>query len=131
MESTPYAQLATWSRDYYKVAGGNPFLFFVVYGDFPAGRAISRSKYRCAGIPDGIEVRSYTKQSNSEVLANFLDGYLWEQLQKADPERAAAISQAPECIVIRGEIPDRDNLDYLRDVVGFITYLGDNGGLCV
>lgn len=131
MESKHADQLPSWVRKYYEVPAGNPFVFFVVYGEFPAAPAVSRSKYRYAGIPDGIEVRRYTKQAAPEALARFLDGRPWDDLQTTKPELSVAISRAPECFVIRGEIEDRDNLDYLRDAVGFVTYLLDNGGVCV
>src|SRR5262245_8889211 len=45
-----------WPRRYYEEGGGNPFLFYVVYGSFPAQAEPSRLRYRLAGIPEGIDI---------------------------------------------------------------------------
>ena len=43
----------------------------------------------------------------------------------------ARVGQATECGVLRGEIPDSPDLNYLRDVIGLTTYLLDHGGMAV
>jgi hypothetical protein len=43
----------------------------------------------------------------------------------------ARVGEAAECGVLRGEIPDPPDLNYLRDVIGLTTYLLDNGGFAV
>ena len=44
---------------------------------------------------------------------------------------AQAIQAAGECLILRGELEDQSNLNYLRDTVGLMTFLLDQGGIVV
>lgn len=123
--------LKSWERKYFVEGGGVPLIFFAVFGEFGDNPSVSRSQYRCAGIPDGITIDKYDEQVHREVRDGFLEGYSWERVQQGDPELAKRIVEGPECLVIRGEPKEFRTLDYLRDVVGFVTYLVGTGGVCV
>jgi hypothetical protein len=124
-------ELKSWERKYYSEGGSRPFIFFGVFGDLPTSPSVSRSKYRCSGVPEGITIHKYHDALHPEVRDGFLEGYVWDQLVGADPELAERTANAPECLVMRGEPKESRTLDFLRDVVGFITCLLDEGGLCV
>lgn len=111
--------------------GKNPFLFYVVYGRVDFTQSLSRSKYRCTEIPDGIEVMSYGPQVHPDVVSRFRNGYVWDQLAAADAKFAAAIKAQDNCLVLRGEISDPPTLNYLRNVIGFLTFCLDAGGVAI
>ena len=124
--------LPTWPRKYYSPDGGQPFLFYVVYGDIETNAPLDGQRYRSAGVPDGLDLMHYGPGSNHpEVPGTFRDGYLWDEFQVADPVLAAMVAQCKSCLVLRGEPTDATTLNYLRDAVGLITYLLDQGGVCV
>jgi hypothetical protein len=119
-------ELRSWERRYCTEGGGRPFLFYVVFGQFR-----DRLRYKCAGIPDGISTDKYHEHKHPDVRDSFREGYLWDKLCLEDPELAANTAAAPECLVIRGEPIESRTLDYLRDTIGFLAYLLDNGAVSI
>lgn len=117
-----------WQRPDYSEPGGRPLLFYAVFGKFPAEIRLSRRRYLCEGIPEGIEPTRLGREAAAE---HFLEGPAWEMLERSQPELAKAIREAPECILLRGELDDQESLEYFRDVAGFAAYLAENGGVCV
>jgi hypothetical protein len=125
------SSLPEWPRRYYEQPGGKPFLFFVVYGQFGKLPTVLSSQYRSAGIPSGMELFLYDAEHHPEVLARFQGGYLWQSLQARNAVLADLIARSAECLILRGEIEDCDNLNYLRDSVGLLAFLLDHGGITV
>ena len=123
--------LAAWPRPYYQPGAGDALIFFVVFGRFGDIGPVSRSQYRCDGIPDSLSVTKCGPDSHADEVNRFREGPMWDLAKREDQGISDEISRARECIVIRGEVPDPSELNYLRDVVGFITYLLDNGGIAV
>ena len=122
------ADLADWTRPHFTPGGGDAHLFFVVYGPRPKELSISRSRYRCDGVPDGIELMSYGPDVQPEVVGKFRDGFLWEKLLHDNPSLAGRIAAETECTIVRGRVPDPPDLNYLRNVVGLIQWMLDNDG---
>jgi hypothetical protein len=125
------AQLETWERKHYVPGGGDPFLFYVVYGSVDPSARLSRGKYRSNGPADGIDMMGYGPAKYPEVVAGFREGYLWDTFAKDEPGCAAQIADCDRCVVLRGTPADPTTLDYLRDTVGLVTYMLDNGGRAV
>jgi hypothetical protein len=123
--------LKDWDRKYFANALNNPFIFYVVHGKFTADFRISPGKYRTLGLPEGISLMKYGPAKHPEMVMSFLEGYLWEDLKKSNTGLSGQINNSNECFILSGEIPDTSSLNYLRDVVGVITYLLDNGGISV
>lgn len=123
--------LPDWPRPFYEPGGGDPFLFYVVFGTVDTTTALSRAVYRSAGLPEGLEMLHYTAERHPEVLAGFREGYVWNCLLEDSPEFAQRIAAATECLVVRGSPADSTTLNFLRDTVGLLTYLLDQGGIGV
>lgn len=121
-------ELDPWSREHWSEGGGDPLLFYVVFGDVKPKQSLSRSTYRSNGIPDGLELMGYGPDQH-EVVDGFRDGYVWEQLLAGDPVTGQRIAAATHCMVCRGTPADSSSLDYLRDTIGLLTYLLDQGGV--
>ena len=120
-----------WPRPYYRPGGGDAFLFYVMYGPTPQDFSISSSKYRCNGIPPGLALSSYGPTSDPEVVSSFCSGYLWDELQRTNAKLANEVANQSECLVILGTISDPGNLNYLRNVIGLISWYCDSGGVAV
>lgn len=123
--------LTNWERSHYQPGGGDPFLFYVIYGEIDLNAALSSQKYRVEDTPEELEIMTYGPTVHPETVDSFREGYLWEQLQKSAPEFAKKIGTATSCMVLRGTFPDPSTLNYLRDTVGLITHFLDHGGICV
>jgi hypothetical protein len=120
-----------WPRQHYVPGGKNPCLFYVVYGRVDTTKVLSRSGYRSNGIPDGIDVVGYGPDMHAEVVALFRSGYPWDKLTIDDPSFAASVGAQDSCLVLKGEIVDPPTLNYFRDVIGFLTFCLDTGGIAI
>jgi len=123
--------LKTWERKYFGSPLDSPFIFFCIHGDFSADFRISQEKYRTLGLPPGCDLMKYGPNNHPEYVKSFLEGYLWESVKASNSTLASQITSSNECFIIRGELKDTSNLNYLRDIVGIITYLLDHGGVSV
>lgn len=125
------SNLETWERKDFVIGGGDPFLFYVIYGQIDLSAPLSRRSYRSNGIPDGLDVMSYGPNEHAEVPGSFREGHLWDQFVRQNPNAYQKIAECNRCLVVRGTPTDPSNLNYLRDTIGFITYMLDNGGIGV
>jgi hypothetical protein len=124
--------LPVWSRKFFQATPAKALIWYQVYGRFSNTIEISGSRYRCGGFPEAIDVSNYGRGDHEDVVTGFLNQPFFATGLKRDfPKLAQEVETAPECTIIRGEIPDSANLDYLRDTVGLVTWFLDNGGLAV
>lgn len=123
--------LETWERSSYVAGGGDPYLFYVIYGDIDLAVALSRSTYRSNGVPDGVDAMLYGRTSHSEVPSSFREGFVWNEFCGADPALSRTVANTEQCVLLRGSPTDSATLNYVRDVVGLITHHIDHGGCAV
>src|SRR5947209_6026419 len=123
------AKLTTWERGHFTPGGGNPMIWYAVYGSFAEDISISASNYRTAGIPKGVELRRFTRTRHGPLP--FANSVFASRLGKSDPALLARIEQSPGCLVLQGEVDDPPDLNYLRDSIGVATFFLDHGGVCV
>ena len=129
-ESTD-APLVSWDRPLYEADGGHALLFYVVFGAIDQTAPLSRSRYRSAGPREELDVCRQRRPDQAEAIDAYTSGYLAEVLRAEQPALAEAILAQDECAALRGVFEDPDTLDYLRDTVGVITWMLDNGGVGV
>jgi len=124
-------EIKTWERKHYVDGGGHPQLFYVIYGKIDSSLPLSRVMYRSSGCPQGITIQAYGKNKHPDVPASFREGYVWDELAAKEPQFASSVTQCEHCLIVRGSPADSSTLNFLRDVVGLITYLLDHGGFAV
>ncbi|QHB57377.1 hypothetical protein GRB31_20685 (plasmid) [Ralstonia solanacearum] len=129
MMTTTSDALADWTREIDPACDQRAFLFYVAFGTTGEGLRLSRSKYRCDGIPDGIELMAYGPDNRPEVVDTFREGCLWTELQAQRPELAEIIAAQTACVVVRGAISDATTLNYFRNTIGLLTCLLDHGSV--
>lgn len=123
--------LDDWPRRYFSPGGDTPFLFYVVFGCDTRELGLSRSKYRCDSIPEGLQVHDYGPGRHPEVLDEFRQGFLWDELRQSDPALAGAVARQTRCTIVRGSVFDDASLNYFRNTIGLITALLDCGGVAI
>jgi hypothetical protein len=129
--STMSSSLENWPRPYYVSGGGDAFLLYVVYGPVPQDSSIPAGKYRCDGIPSHIQISSYGPTTDPETVNTFRSGYLWDQFERTNSRLASDVANQSQCQIIQGTVPDPGDLNYLRNVIGFIAWCLDSGGVAV
>jgi hypothetical protein len=125
------APLADWPRQHFAPGGSDPFLFYVVFGQVETARPLSRVRYRCEGIPDGLQVSAFGPGSHPEVAGTFREGYLWEQLRVESPTFAKTVAEQDSCVILQGGPNDPATLNYFRDAVGLLQFFLDAGGVAL
>lgn len=124
--------LATWTRPLFVSLPVKSFYFFVIYGTleetFPE---IDHQTYRSLGLPEGMELQSHALTEREERHDEFQVGSGWEEFNRESPQAAEAVMHAPTCVALRGELPDAEHLNQLRDCIGMIMFLLDHGGTAV
>ena len=121
----------SWERTYFTPTEDHIFSFFVIFGKFSGEVNISGSKYNFDSLPENTDIAKYHEGASPDYRDSFKSGYLWKELCENDPALAKSVESAPSCMVIRTEIPDQESFDYLRNLVGLVTYFVDNRGVCV
>jgi len=125
------AAIASWPRPHFAPGGGDPLLFYVVFGDFDLKTTLSRTRYRSEGVQGWLELTSHERATQPEVFARYQSGPIWEMHTRDVPLLAADAEKAPQCVVLRGEPKDPPTLDYFRNIIGIITWLLDAGGAAI
>lgn len=122
--------LENWDRKYFTKPLNKISVFYVVHGNFSADFKVT-PEYRTKGIPEGIELMKYGPKKYPEEVTAMLKGFVWDEMKAKRPELSKQMLDSKECFIIKGELADRSDLNYLRDLVGVITYLLDHGGVSV
>lgn len=118
-----------WKRPHFEAGNGNAFVHYAVFGSF-GEFSLSQKKYRSNGPPEGVHVRKVTQKDNTDSFRPMLEGPIGKALD-VDAKLAAVVRAAPECMIVSGEVKDPATLVYLRDTIGLVTCLADNGGVGV
>lgn len=126
----PVNTLVDWKREQYKSGGGNALLFYAVHGKFEQPFTLDRQHYRSNGPPPGVRVEIHKRENNPDTDF-FVSDYLGSELEAQGKELQEAVLASPESLLVLGELEDPSDLNYLRDTVGFIMSLLDQGGLAV
>ncbi|WP_049623870.1 hypothetical protein [Frateuria defendens] len=122
---------ASWPRPYWQPGDEEALLQFYVFGKFDTDLAIPAARYGSDGLPEGVELQRFQNAVLRRWEGYPLIGALGALLKEDAPEVYEQARLAPEVLVVRGRIADRDSLDYLRDTLGVIAALLDVGGKSV
>lgn len=120
-----------WSRPHWQRDDARAMLLYFVFGAFPEQPEVDLSKHGSRGLPAGMEMRRIPKAQLGHWDGHPLRGALGEVLRADDPAAFDAARQAPECLLLRGELPDAPTLEYLGDVLGIVAALLETGGVAV
>lgn len=120
-----------WSRPQWSRADAKAMLLYCVFGAFAPELKLELSAHGSAGLPAGVEMRRIPKALLAHWDGHPLRGALGDVLREGNPAAFEAARNAPECLLLRGELADSESLAYLRDTLGVIAALLDAGGTTV
>ena len=120
----------SWNRNYYE-NGNKPYLFYVVFGATSDELNISKKKHRVDEIPPDIKIIKYDKSDNKEYIEGFYDGHLGTLLKEKNINLYNKVKSSESCMIIAGEIVNDSNLEYMRNIIGIIESILEQGAFCV
>lgn len=120
-----------WTRPHWSRDEAKAMLLYFVFGAFPAELKFDLSAHGSQGLPCGVELRRIPRALLAHWDGHPLRGALGEVLRDGNPGAFEAARLAPECLMLRGELPDADSLAYLRDTVGVVDAAVDAGAVAV
>jgi hypothetical protein len=120
-----------WVRDKFNDQGLMTRIFFIVMGDFKDMDPMDVEKYKSSGMPDGFSAFPYRETQHEGLKRDICSGYIWDFTNKFRPELCGLIHQTTSSFLLRGDQKEQEDLDYLKEIVGFVAYLLDNGGIAV
>lgn len=122
--------LPAWQRPHWQANDETALLQFFVFGRFGAGRAPSKD-YGSPGLPASVSLSSYDHHALRSWEGYPLKGALGDLLKRDSPQAYRLAVDAPQVLVLHGELPDAADTGYLRDTLGVMTALLDVGGVAV
>lgn len=114
-------------REYYKDIDYKPFLFYVVFGVPGDELQVSREKHHVDKFPAGLNMQFLCRDECSEYIDGFFAGSLGDILKESDSELFEVCKKTDKCAVIRGEVEEDSTFDYMRNVIGFVQALVEQG----
>lgn len=120
-----------YERPYYEDINYHPFLFYVIFGADKEHLSISRERHGVDEFPDGLDFSFLEKPENEEYMNAMLGGALGELLERNYVSLYEMIRKTDQWAVIRGEVQNDSDLNYMRNTIGFVQALAENSGIGV
>lgn len=119
-------ELFSWPRPRYSHGGGDALVWLEIYGQWSGDQTeVSASKHNSAGLPPELVAQLVPNNAAD------WDGPMAQLAQQSNPRAWQAALDAPQKLIIRGEIADPASLDYLRDTIGVVAAALESGGRVV
>lgn len=120
-----------WLRPHWQAGGETALLHFYVFGKFAPQLDLPTARYGTPGLPDGMSLERFQNAVLRQWEGYPLFGQLGATLREDSPETFADARNAPEVLVLRGELADAATLDYLRQTLGVLAALLDVGATSI
>jgi hypothetical protein len=116
-----------WPRQEFRPGGGDALLYYAFFGPVPEDFRLDGQAYRCAGVPRGMALDQYDRQTQPAPFEFAHQPVFAEALEELGTDIAGAVREAQECLLLHGTVADPPDLNYLRDSVGLGQFLLDRG----
>jgi hypothetical protein len=125
-----------WSRPFWQPSERNASLFYFVVGEPPVnGLNVSRSRHHVDPDFDGlqrIDMSGQQRSDNPDWFGAFFDPHgLGHDIDAQFGEPANELRAAQRGTIVRAEFPDPQSLDYLRNTIGMVSAVLEQGGVAV
>lgn len=121
----------SYERPYYEDINYRPLLYYVIFGVSDEELNVSRERHKVDAFPDGLNFTMCKKAENSEYMSALLGGELGKILAERNHSLYETAYKANQWAVIQGEIEQDQDLNYMRNVIGFVQALVETGAVAV
>ena len=120
-----------FERPFYEDLNYRPFIFYVVFGVNGEELSVSRERYHVDNFPDGLDLISYNRSEHNEYMTELIGGTLGKILNEDNHALYETIQNTEQWVVIQGEVIQDADLNYMRNVIGFLQALIETGAVGV
>lgn len=120
-----------YERPYYEDLNYPPLLYYVIFGVTGEDMSVSRERHHVDAIPEGLDCISYNREEHDEYMSSMLDGVLGEMLDEGNHDLYETVKNTDKWVVLRGEMKQDADLNYMRNVIGMIQATLESGALGV
>ena len=128
MSSEAVPSLPAWDRPFFQPGGPSASLDYIVLGRFVQPIEISMTAYATAGVPDFVDVTIHTRAEEPALFDDIPTSPAGQWLRANDATLYSRLKLCEEMVRLSGAVPDPPSLNYLRDTIGIIQALMDQGG---
>ena len=116
-------------REYYRDTGCRPFLFYMIFGVSGEDLVVSRTKHKVDELPEGLDLRTLTRENHRDYIDGFLTGSMGKVLKEADETLFMRCKEAEECVIFQGTVVNDRTFDYMRNAIGIVQAFIDQGAV--
>lgn len=121
----------SFERPYYEDLNYHPLLFYVIFGVDGEELSVSRERHHVDAFPEGLDLLSYRKPEYEEYMTELIGGTIGEILNEDNHILYEAIKDTEQWVIIRGEVKQDADLNYMRNAIGFVQALVETGAVGV
>jgi len=104
----------------------SPFAAIFIFGTFSNEQSLSSSTYRCDGVAFDAQVYNREDETGKDFIQTLTQSTTFgfaQQLEKSfSAELVDLTRNAPQVMLIKGNLPEQKDLSYLRNLIGFIMF---------
>lgn len=120
-----------YERPYYEDLNYHPLLFYVIFGVKDEELNVSRKKHHVDSFPEGLNCIFYKKPENQDYMESIIGGTLGKIMDERNHILYEEVQRTDQWAVIRGVAAQDSDMNYMRNVIGFIQAFMDNGAVGV
>lgn len=108
-----------------------PLLYYIVFGSDASELVVSRTKHHVDTIPQGLEIEQLNRQEHGERMDWLLNGTIEKVLRQHDATLYDTCKDTDCWTILHGRIATDGGSDYLRNTIGLVQALIEQGGIGV
>ena len=120
-----------FERPYYEDLNYRPLILYVIFGVNGEELSVSRERHHVDNFPDGLDLISYNRSEHNEYMTELIGGTRGKILNEDNHALYDTIQNTEQWVVIQGKVIQDADLNYMRNVIGFVQALIETGAVGV
>jgi hypothetical protein len=128
-QSTP--TVPDWPRPHHKPSPSKASLFYLVFGEPPADLNISRARHHVDQLPPELRVSIHARGDDPAWFDAWFSPPVGLEMPHVFGEEAPKVAAAGRVAAVRAEFNDPESLAYLRNTVGVVSAIAEQGAVAI
>jgi hypothetical protein len=127
---TPIA-VPDWPRPHYQPSPSKASLFYLVFGEPPAHLNVKRARHHVDELPPQLTVSIHARGDDAAWFDGWFSPPVGLEIPLVFGADAEAVYRAPRVAAVRAEFADPNSLAYLRNAVGVVSAIAEEGAVAI